>query len=50
MNTGGNVTMMDNGAGQQSSGNPTDHEHDNRHGKTKTSIVADPTYHPYSRN
>lgn len=44
-----NAGMVDNGAGQ-TSGNPTDHELDNRHGKAKTTILADSLYHPYARN
>ena len=44
-----NAGMIDNGAGQPS-GNPTDHEHDNRHGKAKTTVIADSLYHPYARN
>ena len=45
--------MVDDITGQQTDiplGNQTDYEHDNHHGKAKTSIVSSPTYHPYSRN
>lgn len=48
-----NSTMGDNGTGQQadnSSANQNDYDHDNHHGKAKTSIVPGPTYHPYSRS
>jgi hypothetical protein len=53
MGAGSNVSMGDNGTGQQSghaSGNAADYEHGNHHGKAKTSIVASPTYHPYPRS
>jgi len=50
---GAGGSVGDNGAVQQQSGSPghpTDYEHDNHYGKAKTSIVASPTYHPYSRS
>ncbi|CAF1391602.1 unnamed protein product [Rotaria magnacalcarata] len=53
MNTGMSGTMGDSATGQQtgnSPGNQNDYDHDNHHGKSKTTIVASPTYHPYSRS
>jgi hypothetical protein len=53
MNTGMGGTVSDNSVGQRSTnspGNQTDYDHDNHHGKAKTSIVSSPNYHPYARN
>jgi len=52
-NAGTNNSTGENVNGQQSGNspsNPTDYDHENYYGKTKTSIVPSPTYHPYSRN